>query len=180
MLNLRQSLVTAAVVSTVFASAQAGPAQVMHGRGVAIDANARAEFKLRVGRNDQNQLRGDFTFTAKTRNPERTVTIRLREPARFQVTDKRGVMSGPARLVVRDGRQTREVNGTVVVTGIDLVERRNNAPQTEDVAEGRPTDRLIVRFEAQGSDLNYSFEGRVVRGDIHVGAPERPGASSRP
>lgn len=158
-------LVAVAVCAAVMATANVSQYEIFEGRGAAESRGAGiAEFSGRVAQRPAGGIAGDFTFTSRTRNPERTVRIVLREAARFEVVGRQARFSGPGRLVVIiDGREHPH-QGQVMVEAIDR--RQPDRP-------GQEPDLLKVRFESPTLRGGYSFEGVVHRGNIFVGQRDR-------
>lgn len=173
-----------ALMGAVFASAQAGNPAAVHGRGQTINQDGqRAAFTVHAVRNGQNEIRANFAFITRAENPNRTISIRLAEPARFNVAGKTGALTGRAVLTVEVGQRKESFNGQVVVRVEDI--RQSDLAITESDAlpgldfridsvqssDRRPArDRISVQFMSPQTDRSFDYRGSVAHGDIKVRA----------
>lgn len=133
------------------------------GQGVARSEDQRvAEFRFQVSKltTDPPRLGGDFTVDVNGRNA-RHVAITLRKLRALEVGGpNRNVCEFAGAAVMRVATPT----GPQTIEGVLEVRVFDHRDRTDD--GGR--DRIRFVFRRPGTDLEYSFDGAVARGDIDV------------
>ncbi|MBL8066961.1 MAG: hypothetical protein JNM28_00760 [Armatimonadetes bacterium] len=167
MKHLKTFVVAAAflVFGCAFAQQDAHP-KFVEGKGLAQNREIGGKFELRATHNERGETVGRFLFQAGNEETPRQVTIELKRPMSLEFAGDGSVFKGRGIMVVREGRDIRRFEGNITVRAADL------APPAGDNGSPDPNvphDRLVVRFEADRSDVTYTFEGIVTRGDIKIG-----------
>lgn len=171
MKQLKTLVVTAILLVASIAFAQQDATQdtrpkFVEGKGLAQNRDIGAKFDVFATHNERHETVGRFKFQVGTEETPRQVTIEMKRPMSVEFSGDGSVFKGRGIMVVREGREIRRFEGNITVRAVDL------APPTGDHGNTNPNephDRLVVKFEADRSDVTYTFEGIVTRGDIKVG-----------
>ena len=149
------------------------PPVIAAGKGVAeARNNIRSEFQFRFfpGRR-QGTFGGDFTMSAVSREPQRSIKLNFGEVAEIRTDGDTAIIHGTARLAVRTNEGERVFSGRVKITVKDIAPNRRDGEVDGNAAapqEHERKDRITVEFQAVGADVTWTFEGVVVRGGIIV------------
>ncbi len=136
-MNFKNLFCILAVSGAVFASALADAPTAIVGRGQSVSQDGqKAGFMFRVGKNENGQTRGNFTFHTRATDPNRVISIKMTDPAGLQANGNKGTFGGPAVLVVRIGDKTETFRGRVNVRIAD--NRAGDRPEGDKVAD-KPT-----------------------------------------
>lgn len=163
-MKLRSILVAVAVAAATIALA-ASYVLYAEGRGKALASDGRRgsfQFNVRKEINgDHVRKAGTLTFECNDPHTVDGVRIYMRELRDLALDGNIARFYGPGSI-----RFKTVEHGVIEKTGIVNVMVRDNRKPT---GPREPRDRFVIHFQADGSDLTYTFEGDVVDGDIAVG-----------
>jgi hypothetical protein len=164
---LKNLLIATTIAATALANSQTETLRFVEGQGVAKNQNRGAEFRLRAAKNTQGQLEARFNFASGNPNENGGVKIELKRPLELIFDGNRSLLKGNAVMTARNNGETRRFEGKLEVIAWDIV----NPPVSQNPND--PHDRIVVKFHAPANnnhaEVNYTFEGLVMRGDIKIG-----------
>lgn len=132
------------------------------GRGVADGpggSKGHFDYHVRKVTNDAGtRILGGGTFAIRSDNAARRVGINFRAE-RFGKNANSAEFAGPGTRLYWRGTVRHEVRGLVVV---NVTDNRNAEHPTN------PADRFAIRFDAPGTEFDFTWRGEVSAGDLAV------------
>jgi hypothetical protein len=166
-MKLHQFATLAVLTLATVALAEAPSAGAAVGRGMARNQEERrVRFDFEVVKRPQAEPRGRTLFEAVNAQGQVTDSIRLIRVREFGADGNLARWNGRAVFRTRVDGQERAVEGTVRVQVNDRKPRGNSDPNA-------PRDVLRFEFRSDNGQVQFTYEGLVVDGDLGVRAPER-------
>lgn len=160
-MKLKNILCLTALCAAVMASAQAGEALLIKGRGQANNADQqKARFIFEVGKTNNGQVKGKFVLTTLTDEGRPKVVLTMTRPGELTKNGIIAILIGLCRAEVNTPNGVEHYEGQLTARVID--ERQPNDPPNNR------RDKIAVEFKVRNSDRVFRYEGIVRDGDIVV------------